>query len=96
MNSEKLSDRYETEGGRERERERERLLLEPLISPFTAPACQISGLTDAPASSVFSGPITHLLSMLYVLIKNSFHMPLQAKRRRKGLRVSNFALIIFR
>ena len=60
MNSEKLSDRYETEG------ERERLLLEPLIIPFTAPACKISGLTDAPASSVFTGPMTHLLSVLYV------------------------------
>ena len=43
------------------------------FNPFTAPACKISGFSercaDAPANSVFSGPVTHLLSMLCVLMK---------------------------
>ena len=39
------------------------------FNPFTAQACKISErCTDAPANSIFSGPVTHLLSMLYILM----------------------------
>ena len=47
---------------------------------------------DAPTNSIFSGPITHPLSMLRVLIKKSFHMPVRKKKGGGGgLRVSDFA-----
>ena len=47
----------------------------------------------ASASSIFSGPITHLLSALWVLMKILSHASLW-KRRQKGLRVSNLALLL--
>ena len=59
------------------------------FNPFTlAPACTISGLkkcADAPANSNFFGPITHLLSMLCVLMK-IVSRPC-AKMKKKGLKV---------
>ena len=45
---------------------------------------------DVPANSIFCGPVTHLLAMLPVLMKILSHV--SAKRKRKGLRVSNYPL----
>ena len=43
------------------------------INPFTAPAYKISGLksahTHTPANSIFSSPVTNLLSVLCVLVE---------------------------
>ena len=61
------------------------------INHFTAPASESSGLKESRTrlkNSIFSGPVTHLLSVLSV-----FHMPVR-KRRQKGLRVSNFAVLL--
>ena len=44
------------------------------------------------ANSIFSGPITHLLSMLYVFMTNLPHT--SAKTNQKRLRVSNSALFL--
>ena len=58
------------------------------VNPFTARACtnfRAERCMDAPTNSVFSSPITHLLSVLCVV------MPVR-KIRQKGLRVSDFAL----
>ena len=46
---------------------------------------------DAPANSVFSGPITLLLSMTCVFMKILSH---GSRKRKKGLMVSNFSLLI--
>ena len=60
------------------------------VNPFAAPACKSSGLKEPRTclrNSIFSGPITHLLSVLSV-----FHVPVR-KRRQTGLRVLNFAVV---
>ena len=47
-------------------------LTKPFINPFSALSCKISGLNDAryaPANSIFSGPVTQLLSALCILMK---------------------------
>ena len=54
--------------------------------PQPAKKIQAERCTDAPANSLFSGPVTHLLSMLCVVIK-SFHMPVRKENRK----ASNFA-----
>ena len=46
---------------------------------------------DTPANSIFSGPVTHLLSMLHVLMKIHSHA---SEKKKKGLRVSDFALLL--
>ena len=65
------------------------------LNHFTAPACKISGLTDAQTplkNSVCSGPITHLLSVLCVWMKIFSHAN---AKTQKGLRVSNnFSLLL--
>ena len=46
------------------------------VNPFTVPACKIFGgqrYTDAPENSIISGPITHLFSVLCVLMKSLSH-----------------------
>ena len=48
--------------------------------------------TEAPAVSTFSGPVTYRLSMLCVWMKILSRA--SAKKKRKGLRVSNFALLL--
>ena len=76
------------------------------INPFTARACNISGLKDAGtrlqacyipvkhvifrSSMLYSGPVTHLLSVLCVLMKILSHA--SAKRKTKGLTVFHDAL----
>ena len=60
------------------------------INPFTAAACEISGLKDAPdaaANSIFSGPVTHLLSVLCVLLK--ILSDAGAKKKTKSCKTSN-------
>ena len=60
------------------------------VNPFAAPACKSSGLKEPRTclrNSIFSGPITHLLSVLSV-----FHVPVR-KIRQTGLRVLNFAVV---
>ena len=47
---------------------------------------------DAPANSLFSGPVTHLLSMLWVLMK--ILSQANAKKKTKCLRVSNFVILL--
>ena len=47
---------------------------------------------DVPANGIYSGPMTHLLSLLCVLMK-IIHVAVW-KRRWKGLRVSYFALLL--
>ena len=56
------------------------------INPFTAPTCKISGLKDARTrlkNSIFSGPITHLLSMPRVLMKAFSHASAKKKKKKK-------------
>ena len=62
------------------------------FNPFTAPDCKIFGLKDARMhlQTVYSGPITHLPSMLCILMKIRSHA--SSKKKKKGLRVSNFGL----
>ena len=64
------------------------------VNPFTAPACNFSGLKEARAHahSIYSGPLTHLLSMLRALMQ-LFHVPVQ-KRRQKSSRVSYLVLLL--
>ena len=62
------------------------------INSFTASACNISRLKDAWThlkNYIFSGPITHLLSVRCVLMKILSKASFQ-KRKEKSLRVSNF------
>ena len=48
--------------------------------------------TDAPANSIFTGPLTSILNAMH-FDKNCFTYQLE-KRKQKGLRVSNFALLL--
>ena len=53
---------------------------------FAASACKVSGLkdgADAPANSVCSDRVTHLLSMLCVLTKILSHASAKKKTKRK-------------
>ena len=65
-----------------------------VFNPFTAPACKISGLKDEwmrLQKSMFSNPITHLLSMLYIVMKILLHVSGKKKTKRlKGLRFLTF------
>ena len=65
-----------------------------VFNPFTAPACNISGLKDAravPANSIFSGPIPHLLSMQCILMKILSDANEKKKTKRlKGFRFDTF------
>ena len=59
------------------------------LNPFTASACKISGLNDAQThlqTAILFSPMTHLASMLCVLMKTLSHV--SAKRRQKGQRIS--------
>ena len=47
---------------------------------------------DAPTNSVFSSPVTHLLSVLCVLMKILSHT--SVKKKTKRLRGSNFTLLL--
>ena len=67
------------------------------LNPFTAKACKISRQMHGRAYKqyiIYSGPVAHLLLMSCVLMK-LLHVPVR-KRRQKGLRVSDFALFIFK
>ena len=68
-----------------------RLYSDHFIS-FSAAACIISELKDARTrlQTICSGPITHLLSILWIFMK-IFHMP-ERKRKRKtwGFQISHF------
>ena len=46
---------------------------------------------DMPANSIFSGPVTQLLSVMCVLMKILSHA--NVKKKKKGLRILNFALL---
>ena len=61
------------------------------VNPFAATAWA-ERYTDAPANSIFSGPITSTFSAV-CFDKKSFHMTVQ-KMRQKQLMVSNFALLL--
>ena len=64
---------------------RERPLTKAL-NPFTAAACKIYG-----PNSIFYGPITHLLSKLYVLMKTFSNPGAKKKRiRLNGFKFSTF------
>ena len=57
------------------------------INPFTAQACKnfrAERCTDVPANSIYSTPITRLLSMLCVLMKILLHA--SAKKKSKSLK----------
>ena len=67
-----------------------------LFNPFTAPACKMFGLKTArtrPQTAYISGPMTHLLLMLSVLMKIHSHASTQ-NRKQKGLKVLNYALLL--
>ena len=54
------------------------------VNPVTAPARKISGLKSAqytPANSIFEGPTTNRLSILFILMEDLSHA--HAKRREK-------------
>ena len=62
-----------------------------IINPFTAPACKVSRLKEPqmrPQNSVFSSPITHLLSVISNLMKILSHA--SAKKKTKRLKVFKF------
>ena len=48
-------------------------------------------MQDAPSNGVFSGPITHLLSMLYIVIK----LLSPADTKKKAKRIKGFKLGTF-
>ena len=58
------------------------------LNPFIVPVCKIAGLKDAerhvPANSIFSGPITHLLWMLCVLMKLLSRASVKKKKKKKA------------
>ena len=61
-------------------------LLRPAFNPFTARACKIfraERWTDAPVNSLFSAPMTHLLSMVCVLMKILSHASAKKKTKSK-------------
>ena len=67
----------------------------PPFNPFTDPACKISGLkkcTHTPSNSRFYGALAALFSILCVLMKTLSNA--KAKKKQKGLRISNFALLL--
>ena len=68
------------------------------INPFTAPACKTSGLKDsghAPANSIISAPITHLLSVLYVVTKVLSHaIANEETKRRKDFQFGTFRFTV--
>ena len=71
------------------------------FNPFAVPACKISGLKErcpeAPANSIFSSPMTHLLSMLCVSMKIVWHTNAKKKKKKKrggGGGGANFALLL--
>ena len=63
------------------------------LTPFTAPACKISGLKEARMhlQTVFSGPIAYLLSVLHGLMKILSHSGATKKTKRfKGFKFGTF------
>ena len=63
-------------------------------NPFTVQACKISGLKDARTRSkeyVFRS--CNIYFQCYAFWWKFFHMPVR-KRRQKGVRISNFALLL--
>jgi len=63
------------------------------VNPFTAPACNFSGLKEARkhAHSIYSGPLTHLLSMLCVLMQLVSHAGAEKEAKRlKGFILGTF------
>ena len=63
------------------------------INPFTAQPVKLRAeiCTDAPAHSIFSGPVTHLLSVLYILMKIHSHASAKEKTKRlKGFQFCSF------
>ena len=59
------------------------------LNPFAAPACNISGLKGARTrlkNSMFSGPVTHLLSVLCRFDENPFTYQCETERNRKEKR----------
>ena len=64
------------------------------INPFAAPACkklQPERCTYAPANSLFSGPITHLLPTLCLLMKLLSHSGVKKNTKRfKGFKLGTF------
>ena len=68
------------------------------MNPFTAPACKISRLKDARTrlQTVYFPVLWHLFSVLCVLMKILSHARKrrEKRRRKKGWRVSNFALLL--
>ena len=59
-----------------------------VLNPFTAPACKISGLQNA--HGIYSVPITHLLSVLCVLMKVLSRSHASAKEKTERLQMSHF------
>ena len=61
------------------------------LNPFTAPACEMSKLKDAGTRlqtlSIFSGPITQLLSVLCVVVRVPSYA--SAEKKTKGLNNNN-------
>ena len=59
------------------------------FNPFTAPACKISGLKDAQwcLQTVYSGPITHLPSVLCDLVKILLYASV---KKASGFQISDF------
>ena len=63
------------------------------FNSFAAHSVNFRGLlcTDAPSDSVFSGPVTHLLLMLCVLMKILSHASAKTKTKRlKGFKFRTF------
>ena len=79
------------------------LILLPMAAAFLTPSLPqpvkfpAERRRDAPVNSIFSGSLTHLLSLLCVSMKILSHASAKRKERKKekkGLRVSNFPLLL--
>ena len=67
-----------------------------VINPFTAQACKVSGLKSAHThlqTVYFPGPITHLPSLLCVLMPTLTYV--MRKRKEKCFRIWNFSLLLW-
>ena len=68
-------------------------------NPFTAPDCKISGLKEPQTrlkNRIFSGPVTHLLSMLSVLMKVLSHACVKKKTKRFKVFKFRLLLVVFK
>ena len=68
------------------------------MNPFTAPACNISGLkvhTCTSANSIFDGPVTNLLSILCILVEILSRAHAKGAKSLNDFKIGTFLLVVF-